>query len=48
LWAQRLNKNTLKAYQASKRGGVLYCNVVNDKVKISGTAVQYLAGEISL
>lgn len=48
LWAQRLNKNTLKAYQASKRGGVLYCNVVNDKVKISGAAVQYLAGEISL
>lgn len=48
LWAQRLNKTNLKAYQASQRGGLLYCRVNNDKVEISGTAVQYLVGEISI
>jgi PhzF family phenazine biosynthesis protein len=47
LWAKRLNKNNLKAYQASKRGGVLQCKVIGNKIEISGTAVQYLEGIIS-
>ncbi|MFA5702410.1 MAG: PhzF family phenazine biosynthesis protein [Advenella sp.] len=45
-WAERLNKNELVAYQASKRGGVLHCVVSQDRVLISGNAVQYLKGSI--
>lgn len=48
LWAERLNKNELVAYQASARGGVLYCTVTGDRVLISGTAVPYLKGHISI
>ena len=48
LWAERLGKNNLIAYQASKRGGVLDCEVVGDRVFISGHAVQYLTGLITI
>lgn len=48
LWAKRLHKNKLKAYQASKRGGILYCNVTDETIEILGQAVQYLVGEISI
>jgi len=45
-WASKLNKLELVAYQASKRGGKLLCRVADDKVFISGKAVQYLSGKI--
>ena len=48
LWAQRLGKNTLVAYQASKRGGVLNCVVARDRVLIAGHAVHYLTGVITV
>ncbi|WP_201594117.1 PhzF family phenazine biosynthesis protein [Psychrobacter vallis] len=48
LWAERLGKNELVAYQASKRGGVLNCTVANDRVLVSGNAVQYLTGFITV
>ena len=48
LWAQRLGKNTLVAYQASKRGGVLDCVVAGDRVLISGHAMHYLTGFITV
>lgn len=48
LWAERLGKNDLVAYQASKRGGVLNCLVSGDRVIISGNAVQYLSGTITV
>lgn len=47
-WANRLGKNNLIAYQASSRGGILECIVVGKRVLISGRAVQYLAGTISI
>ena len=47
-WAQQLNKNQLHAYQASPRGGELHCEVVADRILISGEAVLYLKGEIYL
>lgn len=46
LWAERLNKNNLMAYQASKRGGHLRCIVNEDEVIILGQAVLYLEGYI--
>lgn len=45
-WAEKLSKSSLVAYQASKRGGVLYCNVVNDRILVSGSSVLYLKGKI--
>jgi PhzF family phenazine biosynthesis protein len=47
-WAERLNKNTLTAYQASKRGGILQCTVSDNNVVILGQAVQYLEGYIDV
>ena len=46
LWARKLNKNKLTALQVSKRGGELFCENLNERVKISGNAVLYLEGEI--
>lgn len=40
-WANRLGKNNLVAYQASQRGGTLYCEYQGDRVKLSGKAVLY-------
>ncbi|WP_064791596.1 PhzF family phenazine biosynthesis protein [Shewanella woodyi] len=47
-WSARLDKNELKAYQASARGGELLCRVDGERVYISGKAVQYLEGVIHL
>ena len=45
-WAERLGKSSLHAYQASKRGGHLYCELRGDRVIVSGHAVKYLEGVI--
>lgn len=45
-WADKLNKNSLTAFQASARGGKLFCEVVNDRVLVSGFAVLYLQGKV--
>lgn len=47
-WAKKLTKNKLSAQQLSQRGGHLLCEFRGDRVKISGKAVQYMKGEISL
>ncbi len=43
-WALQLAKTELVAYQASARGGVLYCSLSDDRVQVSGFAVLYLKG----
>jgi len=47
-WAEKLNKNELKACQASKRGGLLLCNVTDKNVILLGKAVKYLEGYIEI
>lgn len=47
-WAKRLGKRRMIAKQLSKRGGTLYCENCDDRVKISGYASLYLAGEINI
>jgi len=47
-WSAKLNKNELVAFQASKRGGVLKCKIENDRVLVSGKAVEYLEGLITV
>ncbi|MFC3903150.1 phenazine biosynthesis protein PhzF family [Acinetobacter marinus] len=47
MWADRLNKTELVAYQASKRGGTLYCKILDDeRMEISGYAKLYMVAEI--
>ena len=48
LWSKKLNKTILSAKQVSKRGGELFCEYLGDRVKISGNAVLYLEGEITI
>lgn len=48
LWAERMGKNDLVAFQASKRGGIINCLVSGNRVVISGYAVQYLSGTITV
>ena len=45
-WAKRLGKSKMTAYQASPRGGVLYCEDRGDRVRIGGHAVLYSEAEI--
>jgi PhzF family phenazine biosynthesis protein len=47
-WAAKLNKRKLHALQLSERGGELFCELLEDKVKIAGRAVTYLEGNINL
>ena len=45
-WAKKLSKRELVAYQASERGGTLYCTMDGDRVKLSGKAVLYSEADI--
>ena len=45
-WAKELGKTSLVAYQASKRGGILHCDVSEGNVKVSGDGVLYMKGKI--
>ncbi|PSJ47934.1 phenazine biosynthesis protein PhzF [Zobellella endophytica] len=44
-WAERLSRSNLVAYQASRRGGVLYCRIAGDRVLVSGFGVLYMQGK---
>jgi predicted PhzF superfamily epimerase YddE/YHI9 len=46
-WAGKLGKNTLSARQVSKRGGNLACEVKNDRVVLSRSAVTFMEAEIA-
>jgi PhzF family phenazine biosynthesis protein len=43
-WAEKLGKTKLTAKQISKRGGVLECEIKNDRILISGKCKTYLKG----
>lgn len=45
-WSNRLKKNELMAYQASKRGGVVRVRVKGDRVQLGGQAVTVMRGEL--
>ena len=47
-WAKRLGKKTLKARQASARGGDLLCTDDGARTIIQGSCALYLTGEIEL
>ena len=45
-WINVLKKNNIIAYQASKRGGLLYCKMNNDRLKIGGYTALFSESEI--
>ena len=45
-WSSRLKQNTLQARQISARGGELACELKDDRVLMSGTAVTYMQGTV--
>lgn len=47
-WAGKLNKRNMTALQLSRRGGKLLCKYEDDSVRISGNAIPFLVGEITL
>ncbi|QDP01305.1 PhzF family phenazine biosynthesis protein [Thalassotalea sp. PS06] len=47
-WSKRLGKEQLVARQVSGREGLLYCNVIDDKVKVAGHAAPFLQGTLTL
>lgn len=46
LWAPKLNKPELIAYQASPRGGVLHCRYAGERTFLSGNAALFAESEI--
>jgi PhzF family phenazine biosynthesis protein len=47
-WSRRLRRKSLHALQVSPRGGELFCEDADDRVKIGGRAITYLSGELSV
>ena len=47
IWSKKLQKNFLKCYQASSRGGILFCETFEDRVKISGNAILFAKSELN-
>ena len=52
LWADRLGKTTLHSYQASARGGELFCELIErdgvPRTRIGGYVQPYLEGVIQV
>lgn len=47
-WSNKLGKNEIVAYQASKRGGTLYCRVDGNKVFLSGKAALFSVCDLKI
>ena len=47
-WSSKLNKKTMKAFQASERGGHLTVTLAGERVLIAGNAVTVLSGNLMI
>ena len=47
-WADGLGRPDIRAYQASKRGGELFCTVAGDRVTLGGNAVLFSIDELQV
>lgn len=47
-WSNTLQKEDIHAYQASQRGGTLFCKSVGNKVYLSGKAVLFAISELQV
>ncbi len=48
LWGSKLGKRVLVGRQLSNRGGVVNCEIVGDRVNLSGKGVLYLQGYLAI
>lgn len=48
LWSKKLGKKEISAYQASSRGGALYCELSGSRVKLAGQAALYSRSELCI
>lgn len=47
-WTERLGRDTLHAYQASERGGELFCRQSEGRTYLSGKLALFSEGEIHI
>jgi predicted PhzF superfamily epimerase YddE/YHI9 len=47
-WAERLGRTSLRAFQASRRGGEVLCRCASGRVELEGACVLYLEGAVTL
>ncbi|MDO4192420.1 MAG: PhzF family phenazine biosynthesis protein [Erysipelotrichaceae bacterium] len=47
-WAGVLDRTSVTAYQASARGGTLYCELAGDRIRIRGKAVLFAVCELNI
>jgi PhzF family phenazine biosynthesis protein len=47
-WSHYLGKSVLLSHQVSHRGGVLYCEMLDERVRIGGKAVTFMEGHLQL
>jgi predicted PhzF superfamily epimerase YddE/YHI9 len=47
-WGKRLGKTSLRAFQASRRGGEITCRLLDDRVELEGSCIFYLQGEVEI
>jgi len=47
-WSKKLGKKRLRARQVSQRGGELYCTDCGERVVISGHAVKFMEGTVTI
>ena len=47
-WSEKLNKQQLTAYQASARGGTLYCRNTGGRILMAGKVALYSSAEIRI
>ena len=47
-WSERLGRSRLQAFQCSKRGGHITCTLDGERVFLSGRAVTFMEGTISI
>ena len=44
IWAEKLGRDTISAYQASGRGGILQCRMDGERVWLGGPCVTVVEG----
>lgn len=47
-WLKKLHKDKIFAYQASKRGGYLYCSQQNDRITLAGKAALFSIADLNI
>ena len=47
-WSKKTGRTVFQAKQVSSRGGELFCELVGDRVRIAGRAVQFMTGSIEI